>query len=121
MEKIVNIPVKNDYDFYRIYLEIIDAFKHLRDREKDVLACFLSLHSKMKRDRLSDDIRRKLLFDYDTKQDMKNKLGIKEDNFNTIISSLRNKGVLTPDDDIHEAYHIDLEYPFTLSFKFNAL
>lgn len=121
MEKTINIPVKTTISFYRYYLEIINVFKHLRDREKDVMAYMMMYNAQMKRDRLSDEIRRKILFDYETKAGIKEALKIKEDNFNTILSSLRQKGVITKENDIHEAYHVNVEYPFTLSFKFDKV
>jgi hypothetical protein len=96
-------------------MEILNAFKHLRDREKDVFAYLLLFNNKMKEQPL--EIRDKLLLDYDIKLQIKEALNLKDDNFNCIIHTLRQKGVLK-DRRINPLYEVYPEFPFEMTFKF---
>jgi len=82
--------------FFRQALEIvkhIPPYNKLRPRELDVLAQFLYYENEFKE--LSEDVRGKILFDYDTKQNMRDFIGINEAVFNTTISTLRSKGFIS--------------------------
>ncbi len=116
--RIINIPIKTEYDFYRYYVEILNAFKHLRDREKDVFAYLLLFNNNLKNQ--TPEIREKLLLDYDVKQTIKDKLDLSDENFNCILHTLRKKDVLR-DRRINALYEVYPEFPFTLSFQFTPV
>lgn len=116
--KIISIPIKTEYEFYRFYIEILNAFKHLRDREKDVFAYLLMFNNGLKNQ--PQIIKDKLLLDYDLKQEIKSKLNLSDENFNCILHTLRRKGVIK-DRRINPLYEIYPEYPFKLIFDFNII
>lgn len=116
--KIINIPISTEYQFYRYYIEILNAFKHLREREKDVFAYLLLYNNQLKNQ--TKEIREKLLLDYDVKMEIKSALGISDQNFNCIIHELRQKGVLM-NRIINPLYEVYPSFPFTLSFNFNII
>jgi hypothetical protein len=115
-KKEITIPISNEYQFFRYYVEFMNAFKHLREREKDVFASLLMFNNKLRNH--SVDIREKLLLDYDIKMQIKEALGIKDDNFNCIIHTLRQKDVLK-DRKINPLYEVFPDFPFTLNITFN--
>lgn len=114
--KVINIPINSEYQFYRYYIEILNAFKHLRDREKDVFAFLLMFNNKLKDQ--PDLIKSKLLLDYDLKMEIKSALKISDQNFNCIIHELRHKGLLM-DRKINPLYEVYPEFPFNLTFNFD--
>lgn len=117
-KKEINIPINTEYQFFRYYIEFMNAFKHLREREKDVFAYLLLFNN-----RLADQhpqIREKLLMDYDIKMEIKNALDLKDDNFNCILHTLRKKGMLS-DRKINSLYEVFPSFPFTLTFTFNIV
>lgn len=114
--KTINIPINSEYQFYRYYIEILNAFKHLREREKDVFAYLLLYNNQLGNQ--TKEIREKLLLDYDVKMEIKSALGISDQNFNCIIHELRQKGVLLGRV-INPLYEVYPTFPFTLSFNFN--
>lgn len=116
-EKVINIEVDNIVTFAVQYLSFIDPFNHLSDGEKEVLARIMTNDVAF----YDDDIREKLLLDYDVKVSLMEQLSITEARLNNIITSLRKKNVLVKTksgNNLHPAYDMRfVEFPFTLSFK----
>lgn len=91
----INIKTNNKL-FFRQALEVvkhIPPYNKLRPRELDVLAQLIYYENQFKD--LSEDVRGKIIFDYDTKQNMRDFIGINEAVFNTTISTLRSKGFIS--------------------------
>ena len=114
-KKEIKIVIKSEFQFYRYYIEILNAFKHLRDREKDVFAYLLLFNNQLRNQPV--EIKDKLLLDYDIKMKIKEELDLKDDNFNCIVHTLRKKGVLK-DRRINPLYEVYPEFPFSLTFNF---
>jgi biotin operon repressor len=92
MELTYPIPVK---DYFRVVVEIFDftpPFSLLRERQKDVFAEFLRYHNEYKD--YPDEVRDKLIFDYDTYQKIADKLGVKRSTVYNVTSELRALGLI---------------------------
>ena len=82
--------------YFRQVLEIIKPIpplNTLRNKELDVLAEFLYYNYKYAK--LDKDVRSKVLFDYDTKLEMREHLNMDEQSFNNHLTSLRKKNILS--------------------------
>lgn len=105
--------------FYRQYLEVVKVFppfNTLRGKELSVLSELFRLNNEYSN--IDSSIRWKVIFQYDTKIQMKNKLGISDANFNNILTSLRSKGLIVknrvPDKYL---FTIEEEFKFNINFK----
>lgn len=118
-----NIPlaVTDIVKFANQYLSIFDAFNHLSKGEKDVLSLIMTHKNSFIKD---DEIREKLLLDYDVKMDTSRTLNVTEARLNNIISNLRKKNALIKTkhgNKLHEAYDIrEITLPFDLTFSWDA-
>jgi DNA-binding MarR family transcriptional regulator len=104
--------------FFRQALEVIRGLPPLdalRTGELDVLGEFMYFNHKFSH--IEENLRGRLLFDYDTKQNIADNLGIKSSNLDNIITSLRKKNIITRRAAIN-TYGIKLDSPDIL-FKFN--
>jgi len=92
----MNIPIKTTMlKYFRQSLEvlkILPPLNTLRARELDVLAGFLYFDYKYKD--IEIGARSKILFDYDTKLQIRENIHIDEQSFNNCMTSLRKKGIL---------------------------
>lgn len=113
---IIPIPT-TQRKFFRQVLEIlkpIPPLNLLRNKELDVLAEFLYYNDKYSH--LEKDIRSKIVFDYDTKLDMREYLNMDEQSFNNHMTSLRKKGILTKRS-VENTFGIDIKSPI-ITFQF---
>jgi len=105
--------------FYRQYLEIIRVFppyNKLRDKEIDILAEFFRLNNEYSH--LDESIKWKIIFEYSTKIQIKDKLNISDANFNNILTSLRSKGLIV-NNKIPTKYLFTTGKKFKLNINFN--
>jgi hypothetical protein len=93
----MTIPIPTDKrKYFRQALELIKPIppiNTLTNRELDVLAEFLYYNYKY-RD-IKEDLRAKIIFDYETKLAMREYLKMEEASFNNILTSARKKNILT--------------------------
>lgn len=112
------IPIQtNKRLYFRQALEIlkpIPPINTLANRELDVLAEFIYYNDKY-RD-IKEELRAKIIFDYDTKLAMREYLDMGEAPFNNILTSLRKKNILTKRG-IISSYGLNLNNP-DIVFKF---
>lgn len=87
--RVINIPTK-EHNFYRTYLEFLNPILGLTDKERMVLAELLYWNNQYKG--LEESIRNKLVFDYDTKMKIVDKLAITHQILLNNITALRKKG-----------------------------
>jgi hypothetical protein len=81
--------------YFRQALEIIKTLpplNRLRNKELDVLSELLYFNDKYSN--IPQELRWKIVFDYDTKMEMIKYLGIKDIDMYNIITSLRKKGII---------------------------
>lgn len=116
MEK--NIPIgTTENRFFRQYLELINPILKLRGKELDVLAELMYYNNKMKD--ISEEHRWKLIFDYDTKAKIKNKLSLSDASLNNNLSALRKKHIIV-ENRIKKAFLVYPDNKFLLKFQFNV-
>lgn len=116
---IINIPTTKR-KFFRQALEIMKAIppiNKLRPKELDVLAELLYYNYIY--GHIEENLRGKVVFDYDTKITIREYLDINETNFNNILTILRKKGILIKRS-ITNDYGINPDKP-NITFKFNLL
>lgn len=117
MEKKIQVPTTHR-KFFRQYLELINPLLKLRGKELDVLSEFLYYHDKMKN--IPNEHRWKVLFNYETKTDIRENLKLSVASMNNNMSSLRSKGIIK-DGKISKNYliHPTNECNIVFSFKVN--
>lgn len=114
---VINIPTTKR-KFFRQALEIMRAIppiNQLRPKELDVLAELLYYNYLYRH--IEENLRGKVVFDYDTKIAMREYLDINETNFNNILTILRKKGILVKRS-ITNDYGISPDKA-SITFKFN--
>jgi len=116
----MNIPVNTTTKkYFRQSLEvlkILPPLNTLRPRELDVLAGFLYFDYKYKDVEIG--ARSKILFDYDTKLQIRETINIDEQSFNNCMTSLRKKGILKKRG-IETNYGLTISPEGTASITFN--
>lgn len=91
MEK--SIPISTDSrKFFRQYLELINPLVKLRGRELDVMSELLYYNDKFKD--IPEEHRWKLIFDYDVKTEIKERLKLSDASLNNNLTILRKKKIL---------------------------
>ena len=96
-------------------IRIIPPLNTLRPKELDVLAGLL--YEDYKYSHLAPDVRSKIVFDYTTKMELRDRIHIDEQQFNNCLTSLRKKGILKKRG-IETNYGINPDKPFiTFEFK----
>jgi hypothetical protein len=114
MEK--KIPIRTtEAKFFRQYLELINPMLKLRGKELDVLAELLYYNHQLSN--IPQEHRWKLIFDYDTKVKIRNKLNLSEASMNNNLSALRKKKIIQ-ENKIMPGYLITLDSSFQLTFNF---
>ena len=114
-KKIIPLPPTTGPKFFRQYLELLNPIIHLRGKELDVLAELLYHNHSLKS--IPEEHRWKLIFDYDTKLKIRNKLKLSEASMNNNLSGLRKKKIIQ-DNRIAKAYMVEPGKEFLLGFKF---
>tara|TARA_R110000751_G_C13785448_1_gene481497 strand:+ start:86 stop:469 length:384 start_codon:yes stop_codon:yes gene_type:complete len=116
---VIPIDVKID-NFYRYYVELINPIIKLRKRELDVLAKLMYYNNEYKD--LKEDIRFKIVFDYDTKIKIAKELDISLDVLNNNFSELRNKKIINDNrlSKGFQIYHNTKEHKLTFKFDFKS-
>ena len=115
-KKIIPLPPTTGSKFFRQYLELLNPLLKLRGKELDVLAELLYYNNKLINIPIKH--RWKLIFDYDTKMEIRNKLNLSDASMNNNLSALRKKGVIE-DNKVKAAYVVLPENNFILGFQFS--
>lgn len=91
----LKIPVKGRKKFLVIVnlLDTFSPYNQLSPKEKEVYADLLYYNAKLS---YIEDVskRNKLIFDYDTRKEIGQRLGIKPSNIYNVMASLRRKGII---------------------------
>jgi len=114
MEKKVTIATSEN-KFYRQYLEILNPIIKLRGKELDVLAELLYHNNRLKE--IPYKHRWKLIFDYDTKSDIRTKLKLSEASLNNNLSALRKKRIIV-ENEVLKNFLVSPQESFSLKFNF---
>jgi hypothetical protein len=101
---------------YRIYVAIIKPFlRGIRDREADVFAELLYFNY-IKKDIPDVKDRFKIILDGDIRKEIIKYLGISDDVYRNMLTSLRKRELITRDNTINEIYFM---YPTKGEFSIN--
>ncbi len=115
MERKLTIPVSKR-KFFRAFVEILQPFIKLRNREGEVFAELL-YHCYLRRGMANKKDMFKLVFDYDTRERIQQELNISSAVFRNTLSALRKKRLII-DNAIPNHYLMDLEEEINLTFRF---
>lgn len=116
----INIRVK---DLFKKWLEITKIFHNLTNREMDILSLFLYHHYLKKKEITNEKILWKIVFDYDTKMEIKEELGIKDQSLQNVLTSLRQRNIIS-NNRIVKTYIPELDSDgnnFKVVFNFNIV
>lgn len=116
MEK--KVPIKTDIDkFFIRYLHIVRPLlkPHLSNGELRVFSELLRINNEYKS--IKPELRGKLLFDYDNKIIIMDRLGISYNTLGNIFMALRKKGYIIGNN-IKKELAITPDKEFTISYKF---
>jgi biotin operon repressor len=93
----LKIPVEGSKRIYLMLnmLSTIKPFNSLNNREKQVLAELLYINHELRK--LDENKRNRLIFDFDTRRELSQKLNISHDSVYNLMSTLRKKGLLIKD------------------------
>ena len=91
----LKMPVKGPDRIFLMLnmLSTIKPFNSLNNREKQVFAELLYVNHELKQ--LDENKRNRLIFDFDTRREISQKLDISHDSVYNLMSTLRKKGLLT--------------------------
>jgi predicted DNA-binding protein (UPF0251 family) len=116
MDKERVIPISTTLvPFFKQVVVLLNPFLKLRGKEQDVLAQLM--YSNYKYRELEENIRWKIIMDYDNKSEMQESIGISAASMYNYLSSLRKKGIIV-DNKVHKNYLIIPGGEFNLRFKF---
>lgn len=112
------IPLRTDeHKFFRQYVTLLSNLINLRDKEAAVLAELLYYQFKFKE--LPEDVKWKMVFDYDTKLKIREAIGLSQASLDNIFTALRKKKIIDPNENkLGAGYVVYPEFPFELTFKF---
>lgn len=117
MEKKKKVSLKTDLkSFFRQYLEILKPLHSITSRECDVLSRLL-YYEFIYRD-YPEKIKSKAIFDYDTKLEIREELGMSKYQLLNIFKSLRKKGAIK-NDTIDKAYRVYPTEDFAIIYQFD--
>ena len=91
----LKIPVKGSNRFFLMLnmFSVMKPFNTLNNREKQVLAELYYVNYELRK--LDENKRNRLVFDFDTRREISQKLNISHDSVYNLMSTLRKKGLLT--------------------------
>lgn len=116
MEKTIQVPT-TERRFFRQYLELINPLFKLRGKELDVLAEFLYYNHQLKE--VPEEHRWKVIFNYETKTKIREKLNLSVASMNNNISALRAKKIIR-DNKIHKDFLVHPEGECDIIFRFKV-
>ena len=116
----INVDIKQ---LFKKWLDITNSFHNLPSQEKNVLSLLLYYHYITKKDVTNDKIIWKIVFDYDTKNLIKEELDMKDQGLQNVLSKLRKKKIIQ-DNKIINFFIPDIEKDsknFKVIFNFNII
>lgn len=111
--------------FFLMYLELMSGVQYpistLRRQERRVLAELMYMNYHLSKDYKDRDDHKKwvILFDYDTKLTMRERLSMSDQTFANSLTVLRKKGLLSSDNYLHSKLRLYPDEKNVLTFEFN--
>jgi len=122
MNKIININILQK-DLFKKWLQITKPYHGLTKQQQDILSLFLYYHFKLKQDITNNKILWKILFDYDTKKEIKEELNITDQVLQNTLTQFRKKKIII-DNVITPSFIPELkkeDKQFKIIFNFNLI
>jgi hypothetical protein len=122
MNKIVNMNIVPK-ELFKKWLSITHQFHKLKPKEEAILALFLYHHYKLKHEITNSKVLWKILFDYDTKNEIKNELNIKDQTMQNALTVFRKKNIVI-DNTISPVFIPEVtkkDNNFKIIFNFNII
>lgn len=110
--------------FFSTYIEITSIrspLNTLRKQEKRVLAELMYMNDRISKDFKDKEDHKKwnVLFDYDTKLEMRERLDMSDQTFANALTILRKKGLLSKDNYLHSKLRLYPTEKTVLTFEFD--
>lgn len=122
MNKIINLNI-SPKNLFNKWLEITHNYHKLTNQQQDILALFLYHHFKLKQEITNTKILWKVVFDYDTKREIKEELGITDQVLQNTLTQFRKKNIVVKNT-ITPAFIPELKKEdnnFKIIFNFNII
>ena len=122
MNKIINLNI-SPKNLFKKWLEITQNYHNLTNQQQDILALFLYHHFKLKQEITNTKILWKIVFDYDTKREIKDELGITDQVLQNTLTQFRKKNIVVKNT-ITPAFIPELKKEnnnFKIIFNFNII
>lgn len=116
----MNVDLKK---LFNLWLNITSPFHNLTKQQIDVLALLLYFHKKLENEITNKKILWKIVFDYETKQKIKEELDISDASLQNVLTSLRKKNIIS-NNQIVSTYIPKIEKEssnFKVVFNFNII
>lgn len=116
----MNVELKK---LFNLWLNITSTFHNLTKQQIDVLALLLYYHKVLSDEITNKKILWKIVFDYETKQKIKDELGISDASLQNVLTSLRKKNIIS-NNQIVSTYIPNIEKNssnFKIVFNFNII
>lgn len=116
----MNVDLKK---LFNLWLNITSPFHNLTKQQIDVLALLLYFHKKLESEITNKKILWKIVFDYETKQKIKEELDISDASLQNVLTSLRKKNIIS-NNQIVSTYIPKIEKEssnFKVVFNFNII
>lgn len=94
IESTPKLKMSPDGDFFRCWVDVLQAIHKLTKREMDVLAEFLKVRYKLSKEIINPDRLDRVLMSEETKREIREKCHIKAKHFQVIMSKFRKNGVI---------------------------
>jgi hypothetical protein len=91
-KKVIPVKVKDRRNIFETYLRLLNPVLKLREREIQVLGYLLFYNDYYSK--YDENVKWKMVFDYETRVTIKTDLGLSDFSFNNILTALRKKNLL---------------------------
>ena len=88
------LKMSPDGDFFRCWVDVLQAIHKLTKREMDVLAEFLKVRYNLSKEIINQDRLDRVLMSEETKRDIRKTCGISPKHFQVIMSKFKKNGVV---------------------------
>lgn len=96
-DKHKSVDMSPDGQFFRYWAAFLKPLHELTNREMDVFAAFLKMRYQLSKDIINGDTLDRVLFQTETKQQIRESLNMKSKHFQVTMQNLRNRGVVVND------------------------
>lgn len=93
-DSIVRIPCSVDGKFFRYWIQFLQPFHHLTDREMDIITVFLKTRYELSKVISDEEILDNVTMNEDTKRKIREECGISLPHFQVVMSKFKRNNVI---------------------------